>query len=125
MSSNFLNSPTNLNTTGQTKTTAFFNNYFDPSLEISQNVNDAILSFFEQQTGDKQSAALLVQAVIETAKAQQVDPMTVLMDFQNLPQGELNSTLTLYLNASRVNTSFLGVKVTPKSNFYVARTIIT
>lgn len=125
MSTNFLNSPTNLNSTGQTKTTTFFNNYFDPNLEISQNVNDAILSFFEQQTGDKQSAALLVQAVIETAKAQRADPMTVLMDFQNLPQNELTSTMTLYLNASRINTSFLGVKIIPKSNAYVVRTIIT
>jgi len=125
MSTILLNSPTNLNTTGQTKTTTFFNNYFQPDIQISQNINDAILSFFEQQTGNRQSAELLVQAVIETAKAQRTDPMTVLMDFQNLPQNELNSTMALYLNASRVNTSFLGVKITPKTSPYVSRTVVS
>lgn len=124
MNSDFLNSPTNLNSTGQNKTTSFFNNYFQPNLEISANINDAILSYFEQQTGNKESAKLLVQAVIETANAQRTDPMKVLSDFYKLPPNELTSTLALYLNTSRVNTSYLGVKVPAKTSPFISRTIL-
>lgn len=117
--------PSNLGTSGANKTTNYFNNYYTPSIEISSNINDAILSFFEQQTGNKESAKLLVQAVIDTAQAQREDPMTVLTTFQQMPQGELNAFLALYLNASRVNTSYLGVKNQGITNPYVQRLIIS
>lgn len=116
--------PSNLNSSGTTKTTRFFNNFFTPKYTVSQNQNDAIVSYFEQQTNDVESAKLLAQAVIDTAQAQREDPMVVLSEFQNLPAGELNTILALYLNSSRVNTSLLGIKTSPKQNPYVTRTII-
>jgi hypothetical protein len=119
-----LNAPTNLNTSGYTKTTSYFNNYFQLPLEIDQNINDSILSYFEQQTGNKESAKILVQSVIETAKQQREDPLQTLNRFMQLPMGDLNVILALYLNNSRVNTSFLGVKTPTQTNTYVTRTII-
>lgn len=119
-----LNSPTNLNTTGFTKTTAYFNNYFLQPLDISQEVNDSILSYFEQQTGNKDSAKILVQSVIETAQLQREDPLQVLNRFMKLPKGDLNVIMALYLNNSRVNTSYLGVRTSTKTNEYVSRTIV-
>lgn len=119
-----LNSPTNLNTTGFTKTTAYFNNYFLQPLDISQEVNDSILSYFEQQTGNKESAKILVQSVIETAQLQREDPLQVLNRFMKLPKGDLNVIMALYLNNSRVNTSYLGVRTATKTNEYVTRTIV-
>jgi hypothetical protein len=120
----FLNAPTNLNTSGLTQTTAYFNNYFLQPMDISQEVNDSILSYFEQQTGNKESAKVLVQAVIETAKQQREDPLEVLNKFMKLPMGDLNVILSLFLNNSRINTSYLGVKTNPQVNTYVTRTII-
>lgn len=117
--------PTNLNSSGLTKTTNYFNNYFDPSLQIDQNINDAILSYFEQHTDNIESAKLLVQAVIETAQAQRQDPLTVLNSFQSLSTNDLNSALALYLNSSRVNTSYIGIKQRPVSNTYVTRSIVS
>lgn len=117
--------PTNLGTSNLNKTTKFFNNYFVSTAEIDQGINDSILSYFEQQTGDLESARILVLAVIETAKAQRENPLDVLNQFQKMPQGELNAFMALYLNASRVNTSYLGVKANPKYNQYVTRTIIS
>jgi len=117
--------PSNLNTTGSNSTTRYFNNFFLPKNSISQNTNDAILSFFEEQTGNRESALLLSQAVIDTAQAKKEDPMTVLTEFQKLSQDKLTALLSLYLNASRVNTSLLGIKNIPKTNSYVSRTIIT
>jgi hypothetical protein len=116
--------PSNLNSSGTNSTTRFFNNYFIPNYTVSQNTNDAILSYFEQQTGNVESAKLLAQAVIDTAQSQRANPLEVLAEFQKLPQGELNTVLALYLNTGRVNTSLLGIKNTPKTSSYVTRTII-
>jgi hypothetical protein len=117
------NQPSNLNSTGANKTTSYFSNYYNATDGISENINDAIYSYFEQQTQNKESARLLVQAVIDTAKAQREDPMKVLTAFQAMPSQELNTVLALYLNLSRVNTSYLGVKNPPSTNLYVARSI--
>lgn len=117
--------PTNLNSSGLTKTTKYFNNYFDPSLEVSQNINDAILSYFQQRTDNVESAKILVQAVIETAQAQREDPLTVLNSFQHISTSDLTAALALYLNTSRVNTSYLGIKQQPTTNSYVTRSIVS
>lgn len=116
--------PGNLDSTSLTKTTNFFTNYFQPSQDIDQNINDSILSYFQEQTGDIESAKLLVQTIIETATTNRENPLDVLQRFQKLPNGDLISILTVYLNNTRVNTSFLGVKNTPPSNIYVTRSII-
>lgn len=105
-------------------TQQYFNNYFNPKVEISQNNNDAILSYFEQQTGNAETAKQLVQAIIDTAAAQNIDPMQVLNVFVNLKTSELSPILALYLNSSRSNTSYLGVKLQPKQSQYVTRSII-
>lgn len=118
------NQPSNLNTTGLDKTNQFFNNYFVPDYTVSIGTNDAILSWFEEVTGDKESAQLLAQTVINTAQQNREDPMTVLDQFMKLPPGELNNFLTLYLNTSRVSTSLLGTVNTISPNKYVSRTII-
>jgi hypothetical protein len=98
--------PSNLNTTATNQTTRYFNNFFLPQNTVSSNTNDAIVSFFEQQSGNAESARLLAQAVIDTAFAQREDPLDVLDQFRNLTNNELNAFLALYLNTSRVPTSF-------------------
>lgn len=118
------NQPSNLDTTGLDKTNQFFNNYFTPDYTISIGTNDAILSWFEQVTGDKESAQLLAQTVINTAQQNREDPMLVLDQFMKLPIGDLNNFLALYLNTSRVSTSLLGTVNTITPNKYIARTII-
>lgn len=105
-------------------TQQYFNNYFSPKAEISQDVNDAILSYFEEQTGNADTAKQLVQAIIDTATAQNIDPLAVLNTFINLKTTELSPILALYLNSSRANTSYLGVKLQPKQSQYVTRSII-
>ena len=116
--------PSNLNSSGSTKTTRYFNNFFTPTYTVSSDVNDAIISYFQEQTGNIDSARLLSQTVIDTAQAQREDPMVVLDQFKELPQGQLNGMLALYLNTSRVNTSFLGIENAPKTNPLVNRLIV-
>lgn len=116
--------PGNLNTNTLTKTTNFFNNYFLQPIELDQNINDSILSYFEQFTGNRESAKLLVQTVIETAKKNRENPLSILEGFQKMQTTELNAVLAIYLNSVRVNTSFLGVKKNPKISPYIERSII-
>lgn len=116
--------PSNLNSSGATPTTNYFNNYFVPDQTVSSNTNDAITSFFEQLTGNSESAKILAGTVINTAQSLGEDPMTVLNQFQKMTDNELNAILALYLNTSRVNTSLLGIKNYPKTSTYVSRTIL-
>jgi hypothetical protein len=116
--------PSNLNTNAQNSTTEFFSNYYTPAYTVSSNTDDAILSWFEQVTGNKESAQLLAQTVINTAQKNREDPLKVLEQFKLLPANMLNSTLALYLNSSRVTTSLLGIVNTHLPNRHVARTVI-
>jgi hypothetical protein len=117
--------PTNINTVASNPTTAYFNNFFVNPTTVSSNVNDEIVSFFEKQTGDSQSAQLLAAAVINTATQQKEDPAQVMDQFRKMGPGELNVYLALYLNLSRVNSSLLGVRNSPQTSKYVQRSIIS
>lgn len=116
--------PSNLNSSGSNNTTNYFNNLYSDKSGVSPGINDSVVSFFEQQTGNAESAKLLAQAVIDTAKANKEDPLVVLSQFQNLNEGQLNVILSLYLNTSRVNTSLLGISNVPRSSEFVTRTIV-
>lgn len=118
------NQPSNLNTTNTNNTTLFFNNFFTLSGTVSENVDDAIVGFFQNQTQDATAGKLLAAAVINTALQQKEDPMAVMDQFRKLSPGELNVYLALYLNLSRVNTSLIGIKNQPKTSKYVERTIL-
>lgn len=106
------------------KTTNYFNNLYRPAAAISSGKYDSIVSYFQQQTGSIDSAKLMTQAVIDTAEAQQVDPLQLLDQFKNSQDDELSVILALYMNSSRVNTSFLGFKQSPPLNKFIERSII-
>lgn len=105
-------------------TQEFFNNFFQSDFNISPNVNDAIVSYFEKQADNKEAALALAASVIYTSLAQDVNPMTTLDEFKDLSQGELNVFLAMYLNLNRVGSSLLGVRNQPATNKYVSRTIL-
>ena len=116
--------PSNLPSSGINPTNKFFSNYFIPDYTVSIGTNDAILSWFEQVTGERSSAELLAQTVINTAQLNNEDPMAVLDQFMKMPMGDLNNFLALYLNSSRVRTSLLGTVNAPAANQRVSRTVL-
>ena len=111
---------TNDNTTPNT----YFNNYFLPAVNVSPNVDTAIISYFEEVSHNRESAKALASAVIFTSREQGVDPMVTLREFTKLPAGELNSYLVMFLNMQRKGTSYLGITNQPSVNKYVNRSII-
>ena len=56
--------------------------------------------------------------------AQNLDPLTVLADFQKLPPGQLNNYLIAFLNINRAPTSVIGINAGTKTSPYVTRTIL-
>jgi hypothetical protein len=108
----------------QPNTEEFFNNFFTKQYNISPDANDAVVTFFERVTDNKESAQALSAAVIYTCLTQGIDPMSILKEFSNLSQGELDAYLAMFLNLNRIPSSLLGVTNTPVTNKYVQRTFL-
>jgi len=116
--------PIDLSVNDNTSPVRYFNNYFDPSINVSPNVDAAIMTYFEELSFNKLSAKALASAVIYTSKTQGVDPMDTLREFTKLPKGELNAYLVMFLNLQRKGTSYLGITNQPITNKYVNRAIL-
>jgi hypothetical protein len=114
----------NLNTVNQDLTSSYFNNFFGPTFNVSQDVDESIISFFEKTAANKESALAMARAVIYTAKAQNLDPMVILQKFAAMPAGQINAYLAMFLNLNRVGTSYLGVSNAPITNKYISRAIL-
>ena len=108
----------------QPNTEEFFNNFFTKQYDISPDANDAVVTFFEHITDNKESAQALSAAVIYTCLTEEIDPMSILQEFSGLSQGELDAYLAMFLNLNRIPSSLLGVSNTPVTNKYVARTFL-
>jgi len=102
----------------------YFNNWFDIPIEVSSNVDSAVIAYFEQITVNKESARALASAVLYTSVKQGINPLDTLKEFQKLPPGELDAYTTLFLNFERVGTSYLGITKSTQINPYIERTIL-
>ena len=105
-------------------TKAFFNNTSLPPISVSQNVDDAIIAYFQQIADNKDAAKAMASAVILTSVSQGIDPMETLQEFMKMNKAQLSSYITMFLNLNRVGTSYLGINNSPTVNKYVARTIL-
>lgn len=105
-------------------TTSIFNNFLTSTQNISPNTNDAVIGFFEEWTGEKESAKTLAATVIYTATSQGVNPMEIINEFRKLNKSELSAYITMFLNINRVGTSFLGLSNSPQTNKYIKRAIL-
>ena len=114
----------NLNPLDPRSTEKYFNNFFEIPVEVSSNIDAAIIGYFENITDNKESARALASAVIYTSVKQGLDPMATLAEFQKVPLGDLNDYTAMFLNFDRVGTSYLGITNNPTVNKYVQRAIL-
>ena len=117
-------SSVNLNAIVEQNSNKYFNNFFEIPVEVSSNVDAAIIGFFERTTEDTESARQLASAVIYTSVRQGLNPMETLVEFQKVAPGELDAYTAMFLNFDRVGTSYLGLTNAPKINKYVQRSIL-
>lgn len=113
-----------VNTNSQSSKENFFNNIALPPISVSQNVDDAVIAYFQQIAETKEAARALAAAVIVTSVSQGVDPMQTLDEFMRMDKSQLSAYTTMFLNINRVGTSFLGIVNQPTTGKYVARTIL-
>lgn len=113
----------NVNALVERNVDKFFNNFFEIPIEVSSNVDAAIVAYFEQVTDNQESARALASAVIYTSVKQGLNPMDTLKEFQKLPIGELDAYVAMFLNFERKGTSYLGITNAPVSNKYIQRLI--
>ena len=113
----------NLNPFAPRDANKYFNNFFEIPVEVSSNVDAAIIAYFEQITDNKESARALASAVIYTSVKQGLNPMETLKEFQRLPEGELDAYTAMFLNFERKGTSYLGISNQPQMNKYIQRSI--
>ena len=105
-------------------TTEFFNNFFVQTTNTSENINDAVIGYFQTLTGDKDTGITLAASVLYTAATQGLTPMEVIDQFRKLSPGELNDYLTMFLNLNRQGTSLLGINNSPQISKYITRAIL-
>ena len=108
----------------QLSSTKYFNNFFVKDINVSSNVNDTIVAFFDQYTGNQASAKVLATSVILTSLAQNINPMSTLAELKKVGTGELNNYLAMFLNLNRIGTSLLGLTNQPITSNYIKRTIM-
>ena len=125
---NQISSATNLTSPnlGNTQSDAnkFFTNLYAVDFATSPEINDAFVAFFEKYAGNKNAGNNLAGTVLYSTIAQGLNPMQVLTDFQQLPQGQIDSYLAALLNLNRVPTSSLGTKQPATTNMYVKRAVL-
>lgn len=114
----------NLTSVNQDATASYFNNFYKPNFTVSQNVDEAIIGFFERVAANKTAAKAMAGSVIYTAMAQHLDPMDTMQQFAALPPLQLNNYLAMFLNLNRAGTSLLGISNAPKPSVYITRSII-
>lgn len=112
------NLPTNQNFS---TTSRYFNNFFQPTLNVNSNIDGSIISYFETLTGNKESAKVLASSVLYTALTQGLDPMQILTELNNITAKnfvETHQNIT-YAEQVQSNTDQYakpGPTITPKFN---------
>jgi len=114
----------NLNSLIERDVQKYFNNFFDVPVDVSSNIDTAVIAYFETIADNKNAARALASAVIYTSAKQGTNPMDTLKEFQKLSPGELDAYTAMFLNLDRVGTSFLGITNQPVVNNYITRTIL-
>lgn len=95
-----------------------------PGAVISANDQAAILSFFQQVTGNDIAATALTSSIIYTSTLQGIDPIAMIQQFKTMTTAQLNQYLSQVININRVPTSLLGVQNQPQTGKYVQRAIL-
>lgn len=87
----------NLPAAESSSTTNYFNNFFTADFTVTQNVDDAVIAYFEAITNNKDTAKVLASTVLYTAISQGIEPMSVIEELRNL-QLKNRATENLQLN---------------------------
>lgn len=118
--------PNNINTSSAnySSSSEYINNFYKANFTVSSNQDSAVVAFFENLTGNEQSAKILASSVTYTAMSQGIDPLVIIDQMKNMNVDERNQFTSTFLNFNRVGTSQLGVRLPNKYNKFIQRMIL-
>lgn len=94
-----------------TNPSVFFNGYFSQPMQISDAVWGQVYGYFYSLTNDVDSANALAQSVIALTYNNNLDPLTVVAQFQSAPnESNVKNLLISFFNNAKGATSKLGYK---------------
>ena len=67
----------------------YFDNQNKSTVSISQNVDDAVIAFFQSITGERSSGVTLASAILYTSASRGMDPMLFVDELRKLKSGRL------------------------------------
>ena len=83
-------------TTNNPDTTNYFNNFYNNPTNTSPMINDAVVAYFQNITGNADTGRNLAAAVIFTALQQGIDPMSVVDQLNALSKKNLSNAPAEY-----------------------------
>ena len=104
-------------------TVKVFDEFYGYNEYVPQDQYDAVYSYFLSVFGTSNAAGNFTTTVFRISAASEIPVMTLLQQIEGLGVPELTLTLAYYLNASRSNSTLLGVNYITQPNYYVARNV--
>jgi hypothetical protein len=94
------------------KSKQYFNNYQKDRISYPSNQVDAVVGFFESKGFEKQAAISVSTVLLQQAKIDNINVMTLIDDLKTFDLPKLNELIGAILNNQRDKTSLLGFKET-------------
>jgi hypothetical protein len=101
-----------------------FDSYYNKPIELSTGVFNAVTAFFTKRGFDPQAAQSIAVIVIQQAKKDNYNPMTILDTISGYDSAQISALVTEILNYNRYKSSFLGYALAFVINPEVARNIL-
>lgn len=102
----------------------FFDKYFQNEVSFPTSQVDAVVGFFLKQGFGEENAKSTAIVLLNQAKADNVNVMTLLDTLKSLTNIQLSQVVAQILNAYRENTSILGYRIEPISDTFESRNIL-
>ncbi len=102
----------------------FFDKYFQEEVSFPASQVDAVIGFFIKQGFSDENAKSTSIVLLNQARLDNVNVMTLLDSLKNLTSLQLNQVVAQILNSYRENTSILGYRVAPISDTFESRNIL-
>ena len=100
-------------TTNDSSTTNYFNNFYTQPNNTSPAINDSVIAYFQKITGDAETGKNLASAIIYTCLQQNIDPMSVIDQLQTLSKRNLAAAPSVREGTTNANAQDTDVYVAP------------
>lgn len=100
-----------------------FDQFYSYELSVPVDAYDAVYSYFRSVFGTAEAAGNFAVTLFRVAELSGTPVLTLLQEIQGHTGPDLTLTLAYYINATRSNSTLLGLNVATQPNYYVAHNI--